>query len=89
MPEPAAPRRAPRGRRRLRTRIIVSFALLGFGLTALFAAAMLNLRNRLENQLIENTLQREVASLVEQVEARPQEQPYFLMFDARTFSDEK
>ena len=86
-PEPAR-RAAPRGRRRLRTRIIVSFALLGFGLTALFAAAMLNLRNRLENQLIENTLQREVASLVEQVETRPAEQPYFLMFDARTFSDE-
>ena len=87
MPEPA-PRAAPRNRRRLRTRIIVSFALLGFGLTALFAFAMLNLRNRLENQLIENTLQREVASLVKQVETRPQEQPYFLMFDARTFSDD-
>ena len=88
MPEAALQRVAPRSRRRLRTRIIVSFALLGFGLTALFAAAMLNLRSRLENQLIENTLQREVTSLVEQVEARPDEQPYFLMFDARTFSDE-
>ena len=87
MPEPAL-RAAPRSRRRLRTRIIVSFALLGFGLTALFAAAMLNLRSRLENQLIEDTLKREVASLVEQVETRPEVQPYFLMFDARTFSDE-
>lgn len=87
MPIADAPRR-PRGRRRLRTRIVVSFALLGFGLTALFAAAMLHLRNRLENQLIENTLQREVASLVQQVETDPSKQPYFLMFDARTFSDE-
>lgn len=79
---------APRGRRRLRTRIIVSFVLLGFGLTALFAYAMLYLRNRLENQLIEKTLQREVASLVRQVETQPDQQPYFLMFDARTFSDD-
>ena len=84
----AAPRRAPPGRRRLRTRVIVSFALLGFGLTAMFAVAMLYLRNRLENQLIENTLQREVANLVAQVETRPQEPPYFLMVDARTFSDD-
>ena len=33
------------------------------------AVAMLYLRNRLENQLIENTLQREVANLVAQVES--------------------
>ncbi len=79
---------APRSRRRLRTRIIVSFVLLGFSLTALFAYAMLYLRNRLENQLIEKTLQREVASLVQQVETDPNRQPYFLMFDARTFSDD-
>ena len=88
MPEVVAPRRKSPGRRRLRTRVIVSFTLLGFGLTAMFAVAMLYLRNRLENQLIENTLQREVSSLVQQVETRPQEQPYFLMFDARTFSDD-
>ncbi|MFT4180080.1 MAG: HAMP domain-containing sensor histidine kinase [Thermomonas sp.] len=80
--------RRPRSRRRLRTRIIVSFALLGFGLTALFATAMLYLRNRLENQLIENTLRREVANLVDQIEDDPGKQPYFLMFDARTFSDD-
>lgn len=77
----------PRGRRRLRTRIIVSFVLLGLGLTALFAFAMLQLRNRLENQLIERTLQREVANLVHQVETQPNSPPFFLMFDARTFSD--
>lgn len=87
MAEPPVQRPARPGRRRLRTRIIVSFALLGFGLTALFALAMVQLRNRLENQLIEKTLQREVASLVQQVEVSPDRQPYFLMFDARTFSD--
>ncbi|MCL6619203.1 sensor histidine kinase [Thermomonas hydrothermalis] len=82
-----APRRSP-GRRRLRTRIIVSFVLLGFGLTALFAVAMVQLRNRLENQLIEKTLQREVDNLVRHVETNPDEPPYYLVFDARTFSDD-
>ena len=75
-------------KRRLRTRIIVSFALLGFGLTALFAVAMVYLRNRLENQLIEKTLQREVANLVHHVETNPDEATYFLIFDARTFSND-
>jgi len=37
MAESPASRSATPARRRLRTRIIVSFALLGFGLTALFA----------------------------------------------------
>ena len=39
-------------RRRLRTRIIFSFFLLGFGLTALFAVSSLYLRSKLEGQLI-------------------------------------
>jgi len=75
-------------RRRLRTRVIVAFVLLGFGLTALFAVATLYLRNRLESQLIEKTLQREVSNLVQHVEQNPDEPPYFLIFDARTFSDD-
>ena len=87
-PDVTPRRRSPRSRRRLRTRIIVSFALLGFGLTLLFAVAMLYLRNRLESQLIEKTLQREVASLVQHVETRPNEPPYYLLLDARTFSDD-
>lgn len=83
-PEPV--RRKGRYRRRLRSRIIVSFVLLGFCLTALFAAAAWNLRARVENQLVERTLQREVANLVSQVENNPGEAPFFLMFDARTWS---
>lgn len=89
MPEsvpPAVVRKQGRYRRRLRSRIIVSFVLLGFCLTALFAAAAWNLRGRVENQLIERTLQREVNNLVAQVESNPSESPYFLMFDARTWS---
>lgn len=48
-----APRRArPTYRRRLRSRIILSFLLLGFGLTALIAASTVYLRNRVENTVI-------------------------------------
>lgn len=78
--------RRRRYRRRLRTRIILSFVLLGLGLTALFALATLYVRSKLENQLIEQTLEREVSNLVEQVERNPDEPPFFLIFDARTWS---
>jgi signal transduction histidine kinase len=86
-PEGAAPARRPtRYKRRLRSRLILSFLLLGFGLSALFAGATLYLRNRLESQLVEKTLQREVANLVSQIERNPNEAPFFLIFDARTWS---
>ncbi len=52
-------------RRRLRSRIIISFALFGFGLTALFAVATVYMRTRLENELINNNLAREVKKFVE------------------------
>lgn len=81
-----APSRKTRYRRRLRSRIILSFVLLGFGLTTLFAFATLSLRNRLEGELVETTLQREVSNLVAQVERDSSEAPYFLIFDARTWS---
>ena len=54
-----------RYRRRLRSRIIISFALFGFALTALFAAATVYMRTRLEDQLINNTLQRELKNFVD------------------------
>ena len=78
--------RKSRYRRRLRSRIILSFVLLGFGLTALFAGATLYVRSKLENELIEQTLDREVQNLVTQVESHPDEPPFFLIFDARTWS---
>ena len=52
-------------RRRLRSRIIISFALFGFALTALFAVASIYLRLRLEDQLINNALIRDVKDFVE------------------------
>ncbi|HRQ65119.1 MAG TPA: HAMP domain-containing sensor histidine kinase [Xanthomonadaceae bacterium] len=54
-----------RYRHRLRSRIIVSFVLFGTVLTGLFAVATLAMRQHFENQLIENTLQREVDRFVE------------------------
>jgi signal transduction histidine kinase len=52
-------------RRRLRSRIIVSFALFGFALTALFAVATIYMRARLEDQLINNSLEREVKNFAQ------------------------
>ena len=49
-----------RYRRQLRSRIIVSFLLFGVGLTGLFAATTLVMREWLEDELIEGTLQAEV-----------------------------
>src|SRR6185436_8670436 len=60
-------------RRRLRSRILLSFALFGIGLTALFAGATLVLRVVLENQLIEETLQREVGRAVEINRVNPEQ----------------
>ncbi len=74
-------------RRRLRSRIILSFLLLGFGLTAMFAVASLALRNRLEGQLLDSTLQDEADSLNAQVRTDPNRQPTFSFFDAGTFSE--
>ncbi|PZU19546.1 MAG: two-component sensor histidine kinase [Stenotrophomonas sp.] len=61
MPESALPepvRKRGRYRRRLRSRIIVSFVLLGFCLTALFAFATNWARMRVENQLVEDVMNR-------------------------------
>ncbi|MFT4198791.1 MAG: HAMP domain-containing sensor histidine kinase [Pseudoxanthomonas sp.] len=61
MPEPAAaPARGGRRRyrRRLRTRIVWSFVLLGLCLTVLFAYAAIMARQRVENQLVEDVMNR-------------------------------
>ncbi|KRG54792.1 sensor histidine kinase [Stenotrophomonas nitritireducens] len=63
MPENASPavvRKQGRYRRRLRSRIIVSFVLLGFCLTALFAFATNWARVRVENQLVEEVMNRNI-----------------------------
>jgi signal transduction histidine kinase len=52
-------------RRKLRYRLIVSFALFGFGLSALFAVAALYVRSKVEDQLITASLQGDVNQAVE------------------------
>jgi len=66
-------------RRQLRTRIIVSFALFGFALLALFAAASIYLRARLEDQLVNNALERELKEFVDFKRDNPDPNaPYFI-----------
>lgn len=57
---PAPLRGARRYRRRLRSRIILSFLLLGLGLTLLFAFATQYARNRVENALVEDVMNRNI-----------------------------
>ncbi|WP_189441139.1 sensor histidine kinase [Rhodanobacter panaciterrae] len=52
-------------RRKLRFRLIVSFALFGFGLSALFAVAALYVRAKVENQLINDSMQSDVDQAVD------------------------
>lgn len=59
------PQPRPRHRQRLRARIIISFLLLGFGLTTLFAASTLALRERIENQLVVEWLNAEARTYLE------------------------
>jgi len=54
------PRPKPLYRRRLRSRIILSFLLLGTGLTLLFAFATTWTRNRVENELVEDVMNRNI-----------------------------
>ena len=58
-------------RRKLRFRLVVSFALFGFGLSALFAFAALNIRTRVEDQLVTTALQQDVDQAVEHVHQDP------------------
>ncbi|OOG66194.1 sensor histidine kinase [Rhodanobacter sp. B04] len=74
-------------RRKLRFRLIVSFALFGFGLSALFAVAALNVRAKVEDQLVTASLQDEVDNLNAQVRADPTQIPHFNIVKAWTWSD--
>ena len=72
-------RRRMRYRRRLRSRIILGFVLLGFGLTALFAFATNWTRNRVENQLVEDVMNRNIDEYARQYFSNPEEKPEILV----------
>jgi len=78
MPETTAQgnaRKRGRYRRRLRSRIIVSFVLLGFCLTALFAFATNWARMRVENQLVEDVMNRNVDEYARRYYVDPTRKP--------------
>ena len=76
--EPSRPSRRPaRFRRRLRSRIILAFVLLGFGLTALFAFATNWTRGRVENQIVEDVMDRNINEYARQYYAQPGTKPEF------------
>ncbi len=80
-----------RSRRRLRSRIIISFALFGLGLTALFALATISMRARLEDQLINDTLEREVKNFADFKRENPQPDALWgiSMYDLSIYSARK
>jgi signal transduction histidine kinase len=69
----ARQRRKPptRYRRRLRSRIILSYLLLGFGLTIALALATNWARNRVENQLVEDLMNRNIEEAARQFDQDP------------------
>ncbi|WHZ19311.1 MAG: Two-component system sensor histidine kinase [Rhodanobacteraceae bacterium] len=58
-------------RRKLRFRLIVTFTLFGFCLSALFAAASLYVRAKVENQLINQSLEADVQQALENKHQHP------------------
>jgi len=71
---PRPERRTPRYRRQLRSRIILSFVLLGFGLTLMLAFATNWVRNRVENELVEDVLNRNIDRFAAQYASNPRNQ---------------
>ena len=58
-------------RRKLRFRLIVTFVLFGFGLSVLFAVASLYVRAKVENQLINSSLEADVQQALENKHQHP------------------
>jgi len=73
-----------RNRRRLRSRIILAFVLLGFGLTTLFAFATNWTRTRVESQLVEDLMNRNISEAARQFELDPTN-PAFAVDQIRAF----
>ena len=66
-----------RYRRRLRSRIVISFGVFGMVLTALFAIAVIGLRGKLEDQLINASLQDGVNKFLDFKREHPEEGAQF------------
>ena len=68
-------RRPARFRRRLRSRIILSFVLLGFGLTVLFAFAAVWASRYIEKQMIEDLMNRNIEVMARTHAENPNARP--------------
>ena len=80
-----ARRKPTRYRRRLRSRIILSFLLLGFGLTLLLAFATNWARNRVENQLVEDVMNKNIDEYARRFYADPGKNPPVPVEQIRAF----
>ncbi|WP_426661442.1 sensor histidine kinase [Rhodanobacter aciditrophus] len=74
-------------RRKLRFRLVLSFALFGFGLSVLFAAASLYVRAKVEEQLVVSALQHDVDQAVDKVIAHPGQPANSELIEAWMWSD--
>jgi len=74
-------------RRKLRFRLVVSFALFGFGLSALFAVASLYVRAKVEDQLVVSALQNDVDQAVENKHEHPDQPLQSQLISAWLYSD--
>ena len=62
-------------RRRLRTRIILSFVLLGFGLTVMFALATIWASRYIENKMVEDVMNRNIEVMARSYAQNPDAHP--------------
>jgi signal transduction histidine kinase len=85
-PTVPARRRPTRYRRRLRSRIVLSFLLLGFGLTLLLAFATNWARSRVENQLVEDVMNRNINEYARRYYADPSRNPAVPVEQIRAFA---
>jgi signal transduction histidine kinase len=85
---PTAPlrRRPTRYRRRLRSRIVLSFLLLGFGLTLLLAFTTNWARSRVENQLVEDVMNRNINEFARRFYANPGSKPELAFQQMRAYA---
>jgi signal transduction histidine kinase len=74
-------------RRKLRFRLILSFALFGFGLSVLFAVASLYVRAKVEDQLVVSALQHDVDQAVENKNEHPDQPLQSELISAWLWSD--
>jgi signal transduction histidine kinase len=79
-------RRKPVYRRRLRSRIILSYLLLGFGLTLALAFTTNWARNRVETQRVEDVMNRNIDELARRFYANPGAKPEVAFQQMRTYA---